>query len=343
MDNLQTIKSTTLHSLQQLPENLRSLLTRSIAKPAGGLPRITTAASIGAAAAAGAVAGASVHGVGGNLPHSPGAVAAAAATSALLASRRTTTGSTPTKGPQLLAATLSPRQPSAEAVGALGPGSSAPALVGGASAGGLAALLSHDKPPVPRRTSSSRSLRAKMADIRRQGSEALRMPLLESEQEGEGAGSPWHAAERAEQAQHDEQQADALEALLRARQEEQIRRMLTPPHGAAGSDDGAAGAAGGSSNGGARSNAAQGRPRRVSWDDMAPQQAQHVQQQQQQQQQGQQVGQQPGEDGGLETLSTGSPFSSARPAEHEDELDLEAQQAQQAQQRRAQRHVGWQE
>ncbi|PRW32510.1 Metal transporter CNNM4 [Chlorella sorokiniana] len=234
VDNLQTIKSSTLHSLQQLPENLRSLLTRSIARPAGGLSRIATAASIGAAAAAGAVVGASVHGAGSSLPHSPGAVAAAAATSALLASRRPTSGSTPTKGPQLLASTLSPRRPS-DAGTTLAGGASAPALysIGSANADVLAALLSQDKPPVPRRTSSSRSLRVKMADIRRQGSEALRMPLLESEQEGEG-GSPWHAAQQAQQAQRGGQQQDDMEAMLKARQDEQIRRMLSPPHGTAG-------------------------------------------------------------------------------------------------------------
>ena len=332
VDNLQTIKSSTLNSLQQLPENLRSLLTRSIARPAGGLPRIATAASIGAAAAAGAVAGASVHAMGSNLPHSPGAVAAAAATSALLASRRPTSGSTPTKGPQLLASTLSPRQP-AEGPAPVPSGASAPALfsIGSASADVLAVLLSQDKPPVPRRTSSSRSLRAKMADVRRQGSEALRVPLLESEQEGEGGGSPWHAEQQAQQAQHEAQQGgqpeEELEALLKARQEEQIRRMLSPPHGAPGADgDSRSSAAGGSGRGddGLASSAAQGRPRQVSWEDRAPQQAQ--------------------QDGSSAPLHMGSPFAAARPgriaASEADEPDLEAQQAKQ---QRAQRRVGWQE
>ena len=336
VDNLQTIKSSTLNSLQQLPENLRSLLTRSIARPAGGLPRIATAASIGAAAAAGAVAGASVHAVGSNLPHSPGAVAAAAAPRALRASRRPTSGSTPTKGPQLLASTVSPRKP-AEGPAPVPSGASAPALfsIGSASADVLAALLSQDKPPVPRRTSSSRSLRAKMADVRRQGSEALRVPLLESEQEGECSGSPWPAAQQAQQAQHEAQHgrqpAEGLEALLKARQDEQIRRMLSPPPGTAGADgDSRAAGGSGGGDGGLASSAAQGRPRRVSWEDRAPQQAQ--------------------QDGSSAPLHMGSPFAAARPgrvaASEADEPDLEAQQAQQgqqAQQQRAQRRVGWQE
>ena len=164
----QTVKTSSLQqSLQQLPANLRQLLTRSMVQPAPShaqLPRVLTAASMGAAAAAGAVAGASVHGAS-NLPHSPGAVAAAAAATALLAARRSTSASTtPTKAPRLLAASL------AGAAGAGGGADGAAAAAAEAaeaaeagprghharSASELSWLLAQDKPPVPRRTSSSR-------------------------------------------------------------------------------------------------------------------------------------------------------------------------------------------
>ncbi|KAL4421316.1 hypothetical protein ABPG75_010607 [Micractinium tetrahymenae] len=222
VDNLQTVKSSTLTSLSQLPPQLRRLLTRSntVAAPERAAGRSThgaaAAASAGAAAAAATVAGVSL-GTLGTAPHSPRAVAAAAATTALLAARRAAGGgvssaSLPSSAGPALPEPPQPPQRAGEA------GTSAPARTGGP----LSGLLAQDKPPVPRRTSSSRSLWGKLsqADMRRQGSAALRQPLLKTEHEGESSSGAGSWSQQRQQDEGNPQQA------LHARQQQQIAEML---------------------------------------------------------------------------------------------------------------------
>ena len=248
VDNLQTVKTNTLQSLQQLPANLRRFLTRSIVLTAPERERAgrsqhgggTAAASVGAAAAAGIMAGTSQEAVG-TLAHSPGAVAAAAAAGALVAACRAG-GSSAAVRQQALAqqqgsgsALTSPVRVS----WADGGGAAAPAAAGGGAAAlpgpavSLAGqLLTRDKPPVPRRTSSSRSLRGRLADLRRHGSDALQQPLLESDHEGEGSGQvSWRGAAGAAG-----EAAAAAAARHRRRQREQIAEMLRGGQAAGGAE-----------------------------------------------------------------------------------------------------------
>jgi hypothetical protein len=173
VDNLQTVKTSTLQSLQQLPPHLRRLLTRSLllapgaaAPPApGGAGRPAGAASA-AAAAAGAMA----------------AAFSAGATSALAASRRPTgsAGASPTKRPMQRQASGHQRQLSPWVVGT----TDAPPAQDGFNAPGQTSLLPGgllplDKPPVPRRAPSSR---LEASGWQAAASDSLRQPLLQPEQ-----------------------------------------------------------------------------------------------------------------------------------------------------------------
>lgn len=175
---------------------------------------------MGAAAAAGTMAAASM----GAGHHSPRAVAAAAAATALFAAQRAA-------GPGGAAA-ASPPRPVARISPSLPPrrgeaGGSAPAPAG--AGGPLSGLLAQDKPPVPRRTSSSRSLRGKpsQADSRQAGPAALRQPLLEAEHEGEGSSGhgSWQAGQGLAGEQQ-EQDGSNPQLALHARQQQHIEAML---------------------------------------------------------------------------------------------------------------------
>jgi hypothetical protein len=102
VDNLQTVPTHTLKSLQQLPPHLRQFLTRNLisAPPGGSGPGTLSGAAtggpglrpaqsagniVGAAAAAGAALAVSAQGGG---PHAAAAAAATAATTVLLSPRR---------------------------------------------------------------------------------------------------------------------------------------------------------------------------------------------------------------------------------------------------------------
>jgi hypothetical protein len=174
VDNLQTVKTSTLHSLQQLPPHLRRLLTRSLllapgaaAPPAPGGAGGPAGAASSAAAAAGAMA----------------AAFSAGATSALAATRRSTAsaGASPTKRPMQRQASGQQRQLAPWVVGP----SDVPLAWEGSNAPGQTSvlpggLLSLDKPPVPRRAPSSR---LDASGWQAAASDSVRQPLLHPEQQ----------------------------------------------------------------------------------------------------------------------------------------------------------------
>ncbi|KAI3423938.1 hypothetical protein D9Q98_009772 [Chlorella vulgaris] len=219
VDNLQTVPTDALRSLQQLPPSLRKLLTRSIImstphRPATGTgqdgrarPQHRRSQSDGMAAATGAVIAAS-HGRDRSI------VAAAAAAGMLLSSPRRGRAAA-TKGGADWGGEVERRRGGDEGVppelAGLEPlsssGGSAP------STAKAAGLLGQDKPPIPRRSASLRGLRdprgasrdraggAVTGGGRQRATDALRQPLLLEEGEHEGEAllqTPPEAAKDAE-------------------------------------------------------------------------------------------------------------------------------------------------